>query len=101
MKERERLEAEIRKLLGNSDSGPALALDGEDFVLFNYYDAPCHTEILAKGRTFDELADDINSRERAKEDAQREAKRLERKRKRAERRIKEASHKILQEEGLV
>lgn len=54
-------EETIRKALGGAYGGTSLSVEGDDFVLYAWSDAPVGTEELARGKTFAELAASIRS----------------------------------------
>ena len=45
----------LSKILGDPYGGPSLSVKGGEFVIYEWFDAPTGTEILARGRTLEEV----------------------------------------------
>lgn len=54
-------EKTLRDALGGDYGGPSISVEGDDFILYSWGDAPVGTETLARGKTLAKLAASIRS----------------------------------------
>lgn len=55
------IEDQLKKILGATYGGPSISFQNGEFVLYEWSDAPVSTDILAKGKTLQELINNYNS----------------------------------------
>jgi len=55
---------DLKKILGETYGGPSLSVEDDQWVIYNWADAPVNTEIMARGET---LAECIRNYKKRKE----------------------------------